>query len=97
MKIHLTRSGGFAAVPGLNRPVSVDTAELPAATADEVHRFVAKADLANEPPDRPAPDGAADMRSYELTVDGVTHRFTDASMTQGVAALVQRLEDLDRR
>ncbi|MBT0769149.1 hypothetical protein KIH74_09480 [Kineosporia sp. J2-2] len=73
MLITLRRSGGFAAVPGLSRKLSVDTATLPKGEAEELEsavRAVRVDQLAAQP--TPAP-GAGDRYVYDLTVaDGTT-------------------------
>jgi hypothetical protein len=75
-------SGGFAAVPGLNRPIDVDVDALPAEQRAEIERLVAAAHFFTQPAARGAAHpGAADVRTYAITVEdaGRSHsiRLTD--------------------
>lgn len=93
----LKTEGGFAPVPGLTRPIAVDTAELPDDQARELDRLVRRAAFFTLPArvGRPRP-GAADLRTYELTVSGApgTHtvRATEPVEDPALAALIQSVE-----
>ena len=73
MRISVRRTGGFA---GMARTFEVDTSTLPAARAAEIERL-ARSLGAQQP--------SADAFSYEVTIDGQTHRGVDA------AALVEAM------
>jgi Emfourin len=100
MRIRLETEGGFAAFPGLNRPIEVDTAQLPAAEAAELDHLVDGARFFEQPAITPAPPGAADYRQYTITVErpGRTHtvRVADPIGDSALAALVTRLQALRR-
>jgi emfourin len=99
MQILLTRSGGFAALPGLTGRVVIDTDTLAPPVREEVERLVGGVDLASATAQPPAP-GAADHIAYELTVldDGTeaTATFTSPVSDPDVAGLISRLEQLAR-
>ncbi|MFL6229394.1 MAG: protealysin inhibitor emfourin [Pyrinomonadaceae bacterium] len=66
MRINFKRSGGFAALPALSRPVVIDTDELPHDKAQEVKGLVAAARAA----DHPTPgDGGQSRDAYNYTVE----------------------------
>jgi hypothetical protein len=100
--ITLERSGGFAAIPGLSRPIVLDTDGLPTAVAAELERL---ADAVLEAADRlpavsPPPCGAADFRTLRLRVEvgGQAHtwRFTDAVQEARPSALVALVAAVER-
>jgi hypothetical protein len=67
--------GGLAAFPGLSRPVTVSTADLPPEEADRVAKLVADERLFDVPGNPPPPDA----RSYTVTVaSGGTDRTVTA-------------------
>jgi hypothetical protein len=69
VRIRLEQSGGFAAIPGLQRPVEVDTAGLPSAEAAALEELVGKTGLLagslRSVSDSPT---GADQREYTLAV-----------------------------
>jgi hypothetical protein len=76
VRVTVRVEGGFAAFPGLSRPVMVDTALLGTADAAELIRLVEAANFFKLPAvaNRPPP-GAADYRTYHVAVeqDGTHH------------------------
>jgi hypothetical protein len=100
MRIGLEVSGGFAAVPGLSRSIVVDTAEQPLSVASELDHLVLAAQLGSSLKVLPAPEGAADMLTYRLTVQRGDRtyvvQFTDAIPDQALQDLVARLEEIER-
>ncbi len=93
MIITLHRTGGFAAVPGLSRKLSVDTATLSKGQADELESAVRAARIDQRAGQSSSPSGSrssqsGDRYTYHLTVhDGttrhavaVTEPFTDPAM-----------------
>lgn len=98
MRIRLEQSGGFAAIPGLQRPVEVDTASLPAAETAALEGLVDKTGLLKgslrSAGDRPT---GADQREYTLTVTDTgahgerTVHLRDPIDDPAVAALIDRL------
>jgi len=96
MRIRFESDGGFAYLPGLNRPFVVDTAELPPATATELEALAhtARASASGEPP------SGADQRSYRITIDSGggsrTMTFTDPVSDPAAQALIDRLKELKK-
>ena len=96
MVINFESEGGFAHFPGLSRPVRIDTAELAPEEAEELKALVERARFFEQSPDVGAPPpGAADLRSYTITVqDGDrTHtvRTSDALSDPALRDLVEHL------
>ena len=71
MLLTLELSGGFAPIPGLQRPIRLDTAALPTDAADVVHDLVRRAidDAAASAVPSSSMTGAADVRYYRLSVE----------------------------
>lgn len=101
MKITLETSGGLAPVPVAERAVSVDTATVAPERARQLvdlvdqAKFFERAALAATPA-----AGAADFRSYTLTVeDGArvhTIRLTDLIADPALGQLVSEVRSLGR-
>jgi hypothetical protein len=94
MRISLHRHGGFAAIPGLELQVTVDTATLPKGEAAEFEAAVRSAEHEGLPTAANT-SGARDQRIYELTIhDGSETRsalFHDPVPTAGLRDLVKLL------
>ncbi len=88
MRVEIRRSGGFAAVPGLERPVTVDTASLPGAEAAGVEEAMRAARAASPPPPSAARDQVTWVITYEE--DGRLHvlRVADPPADPRLAALL---------
>jgi hypothetical protein len=69
MRIALQVEGGIASFPGLRRPVTLDSATLPAARAAQLAALVHRADFFAAPEPAAAPAGGADLRTYVLTIE----------------------------
>lgn len=99
MRIELVTDGGFAAMPGLKRPLVLDCATLPAAQAAEAARLVRA--LAAAPPAQAAPATLRDARDYRLTVqdaDGArSYTASDQAMAPAFEALLQLVRTLGHR
>jgi hypothetical protein len=98
LRISLQISGGFAAIPGLSKPIVVDTAALPREERDEIERLVAAARFFDLPAASGAPrPGAADVRTYTLTVEdaGRSHtiRRTDPIEEEALGEILDWLEE----
>jgi hypothetical protein len=94
--VNFESGGGFAHFPGLSRPVRIDTTELSPEQADQLKRLVARARFFEQPAEVGAPPpGAADLRSYTITVqDGDrTHtvKTSDALEDPQLRELVEHL------
>lgn len=96
MFVTLKVDGGFAYLPGLNRPKDFDTAQMPAEDARMLQGLVRAANFFALPADSgPPPRGAADFRTFEVTVrdgDRVHSVRTFEPVSQpGLDQLIQHL------
>jgi hypothetical protein len=97
MRIEFKREGGFAYLPGLRKPVSVDSEQLSPEDAGELERLLREADFFNlrATPSAPPP-GAADYQTYTLTIEDAGRRhtvqFTDAEPDPALRALVDAVK-----
>jgi hypothetical protein len=66
MRINFKRSGGFAALPALSRPVVIDTDDLSHEKAEEVKGMVEAARGADQPT---PPAGGKSRDAYNYTVE----------------------------
>jgi hypothetical protein len=94
--INFESGGGFAHFPGLSRQVRIDTDALAAEQADQLKGLVERARFFEQPAEVGAPPpGAADLRSYTITVrDGDrTHtvKTSDALEDPALRDLVEHL------
>lgn len=94
MRIVFATSGGFASIPGLNAPLTLDVASLPEAEQRELRQLVERTsflELSAESPRLPAADG----RTYTITVEheGRTNTVTlvDPVPAGDLRVLVDRL------
>jgi hypothetical protein len=77
MRVIFQTEGGIAHFPGLSRPVTIETDQLPERDATELRELMGAARLL----DRPAQmgkgaRGAADYRQYTITVEAQGRRYT---------------------
>ena len=98
MRVELQTDGGVAYFPGLNKPVVVDSADLPKEQADKFEQLLEQAHLFEQPvASRSLPKGAVDIRQYTLTVqDGRrsrTVRLADPIEDPNLQALIAFLQD----
>ncbi len=96
MIINFESDGGLAHFPGLSRPIRIDTSELAPEHADQLKGLVERARFFEQPPEVGAPPpGAADLRSYTISVqDGNrfnTVRTSDALADPALRDLVEHL------
>jgi hypothetical protein len=101
VRIELETEGGFAAFPGLARPVTIDTAALPTEEAETIAGLVRDARFFARPePEQAMPPGAADYRTYTITVeDGAQRRMLrvhDPITDAHLAALIARVRAAGR-
>jgi|SRR6187401_1324268 len=98
MRIQVRTDGGIAAIPGLQRPISVDVDELPDELGTELRRLLEEADFFHLPEQSPAPPGAADYRMHTIAVvdDDRAHtvRFPEMNTPQAIGQLLDRLQAL---
>jgi hypothetical protein len=70
MRVTLSRSGGLAYLPGLSRPITLETSSLDAVARSTLEQLVKNARFRELPSQvGSAPPGAADYRTYEITVE----------------------------
>ena len=69
MKIELSIDGGFARLPGLARPVTIDSTALAPAHGAKLARLVARARFFDAKPPAPAPSPARDARCYTIAIE----------------------------
>ena len=100
MRVRLRIDGGFAYLPGLARPVIVDTDALDAAAAAELRRLCANIDVAASAPPATGLPATRDARRYRIEIDASDGRreliATDPVSDPALAALiafVQRYRD----
>jgi hypothetical protein len=105
MRVQFQSEGGLAFFPGLQRPISIDVDALPASDADRLRQLVRAANFFALPAHiGTPPPGAADMRTYTLTIeDGGQHHtvriaepITDATLQELVEALQAQARALRR-
>lgn len=96
MEIVFKMEGGFAAMPGLSRPTTINTEQLPAAESVSLERLVANADFFDLPASPPTYPKAADVHTYTINVtDGARHhqvKLVDPLRDEQLAALVDALK-----
>ncbi len=86
MRISFKTEGGIAHLPGLSRPVTIDTGELPAKEANELERLIEAAGFFELPAtSAPPPRGAADYQQYTISVTVPGHSHT--------VQVIDRIED----
>jgi len=98
MRVELQTDGGVAYFPGLNKPIVVDSGELPNQQAARLQQLIDTARFFELPAaSRALPKGAVDMRRYTITVeDGRrrrTVRLNDPVEDRHLQALIEFLQD----
>ena len=99
MRIRLEQSGGIAAIPGLSKPVEVDTAALDPEEATTLEGLVHRSGLLDGSlPSATGPPRGADLREYRLTVEDhgrmQTVELRDPLAGDSVLALIAHLQSL---
>ena len=99
MRLHLAVDGGFAAVPGLRRPLDIDLDQLPAQQSNEIRRLLDAANFFDLPETVGAPAAsAADYREYTITADDgdrcKTVRVPEFDASPMLLDLIDRLQSL---
>ena len=98
MRVIFQTEGGIAHFPGLSRPVTIETEELPEEEAAELRELVGAARLLDRPAHiGTAARGAADHRQYAITIEAAnrtyTVRLTDPVEDPDVQRLLRFLQD----
>ena len=100
MHITMTRSGGFAGL--LPPPVTVDTAELPRAAAEQIEEMVASTGFFNLPHTLAAPTRQPDRLQFTVSIvsdDGREHTVTcdEEAAPESFLELVRAVQKATRR
>jgi hypothetical protein len=101
VRIRFESEGGFGYFPGLQRPIEIDTDQLQTQEAARLEQLVQAANLLDRPDENDVPHpGAADHRTYTLTVEDGAHsrtlRVSDPIHNQPLRALVDYLTAAQR-
>jgi hypothetical protein len=100
MTITFEMSGGFAQLPALNKPVTIDTAQIEAQARTELESLVRQSQFFGQPTHSTPTKGAADYRTYTIAVqDGSrvhTIQLTDPITDINLEQLVSRLRVMAR-
>jgi Emfourin len=101
MTITFEMSGGFASLPALSSPVTIDTAQIEPQTRTELESLVRLSRFFDQPSRSTPAKGAADYRTYTITVqDGArvyTIQLTDPITDINLEQLVSRLRVMARK
>jgi hypothetical protein len=102
MTITFKMSGGFAHLPALSRPLTIDTTQIEPQARTELESLVRQSRFFDQPLLGPTPaKGAADYRTYTITVlDGPhvhTIQVTDPIKDINLEQLVSRLRVVARQ
>lgn len=76
MTIHFRMSGGFAPIPALSRTFLFDTGQLTEADAEVIESMIERSHFFAQPPITKPSKGAADFRTYTITVEDGQHSHT---------------------
>ena len=77
MRVTFQTEGGIAHFPGLSRPVTIETDQLPEQEATELRELMDAAQLLDRPAHvGKAGRGAADYRQHTITVEAQNRRYT---------------------
>ncbi len=69
MKIYFKPEGGFGYFPGLNKPLELNSEQLPPEEADHLQQLVHEASFFNLPNQEPAAERGADQKKYTIRVE----------------------------
>ena len=101
MTITFEMSGGFAHLPALSRPVTIDTAQLEPQFRTELESLVRQSWFFDQPTYLTPTKGAADYRTYTITVQDGSHvhtiQLTDPITDINLEQLVSRLRVMARK
>jgi hypothetical protein len=97
VQIQFKMEGGLAYFPGLSKPITIDSDELPKQESDELKRLVNATHFFDLPTVIGSPaGGAADYRQYTITIkdNGKQHtvRLTDPIEDPNLQALLTYLK-----
>jgi hypothetical protein len=96
LHIRFQSDGGLGYFPGLDEPLTIDTADLPPEEAARFEGLIGAADFFSRPETigSPSPPGAADLRHHTISVDDDHGRSHTVEVTEPVVdAAIQALID----
>ena len=94
MRVQFQSEGGIAFVPNLQKPISIDVDALSASDANRLRQLVRATHFFDLPAHIGTPPrGAADMRTYTLTIEDGGQRHTVQVAEPMTDALLQELVD----
>jgi hypothetical protein len=96
MRIRLSADGGFAYLPRLRQPITVDLDKLPPDESAALRKLVENADFFGLPEQVGGKSaGAADMREFTIEVDNGERQHTvTVPETQASPALIELIDRL---
>jgi hypothetical protein len=101
MRVELTIDGGFACFPGLAKPITIDSTQLPAADAADLRRLCGAALAVASDESTSPPATLYDARRYHLAIDidGVKRDLdaADPVSQPAVADLIAFVTNVSRR
>jgi hypothetical protein len=93
MRVHFQMSGGVGFFPGLAAPRTVDVDSLPDRDQQSLREALDTAQFFSLPPRIAAPAGAADHRTYRITIeDGARHHTVSVAEPVASAPLQQLVQ-----
>jgi hypothetical protein len=96
MRVQFQVSGGIGYLPGLAAPRAIDVDALPESDRHRVNQAVDEARFFTLPARVPAPRGAADYQTYQITIEDGARRHTVVVSDPVAPAPLQKLIDLLR-
>ena len=96
MRVEFQVSGGIGFLPGLAAPRAIDVDALPEDDRRRLNRAVDEARFFTLPARVPAPRGAADFQTYQITIEDGARRHTVVVSDPVAPAPLQKLIDLLR-
>jgi emfourin len=93
MRVHFQMSGGIGFFPGLAAPSTVDVDSLPEGDQQSLREVVDASQFFSLPAHIAAPRGAADYRTYQITIeDGARHHTVSVAEPVTSAPLQQLVQ-----
>jgi Emfourin len=93
MRVHFQVSGGIGSFPGLAAPRTIDVDALAEEDRRRLKHLVDGARFFTLPPRIPAPHGAADYQTYQITIEDGGRRHSVAVSDPVAPAPLQKLID----
>lgn len=98
MKINFQMNGGFAYIPALSKPSTIDTSQIDADTAKRLENFVRESRFFEQPVQASGAAKGADYRTYTITIEdgGRNHtiHLTDPIKDSHLQKLVSELRTI---